>query len=135
MKLFKLLAALVLAVSLVGCGGHQVKSIAGQKVVSVSDVKVSKDLVKNAIIKAGIHRGWIMQEVSDGVISGKLNVRKHYAEIEVTFTADTYSIKYVDSTGLAYDPSRHTIHRQYNNWITYLDRSIQVYLNRLQLGE
>ncbi len=135
MKLFKLLAAAILAVSLVGCGGHQVKSIAAQKVVSVSDVKVSKSLVKDAIIKAGIHRGWIMQEISDGVISGKLNVRKHYAEIEITYTADAYTITYVDSRGIAYDPYRHTIHRQYNNWITYLDRSIQVYLNRLQLGE
>lgn len=134
MKLFKLFAAAVLAVTLVGCGGHQIKSIAGQKVVSVSDVEVSKDLVKNAIIKAGVHKGWIMQEVSDGVISGKLNVRKHYAEIQLTYAADSYSIKYVDSRGLAYDPSMHTIHSQYNNWITYLDRSIQVYLNRLQLG-
>ncbi len=135
MKLFKLFAVSILAVILIGCGGYQIKNIDDQNVVSVSDKKVTKDIVKSAIIKAGAHRGWIMQEISDGVISGKLSVRKHYAEIKITYTADLYSIKYVDSKELAYDPSMHTIHSQYNNWITYLDRSIQVYLNRSQLGE
>ncbi len=135
MKLLKLFSIVGLVIALTACGGHPVKSITGQSVVSVSDKAVSKDLVRNAIIKAGVHRGWVMKEVKDGVIKGEVTVRKHYAVIEITYDAESYSIKYVDSTGLDYDPSMHTIHRQYNNWITYLDRSIQVYLNRLQLGQ
>ncbi|THB71529.1 MAG: hypothetical protein D6B28_07195 [Gammaproteobacteria bacterium] len=134
MKLLKLFSIVVLAAALTACGGHPIKNIHRQDVISVNNKQVTKELVREAIIKAGVHRGWTMNEVEDGVIKGKLNIRKHFAEIEITYTEDLYSIKYVYSTGLQYDPTAKTIHRQYNNWITYLDRSIQVYLNRLQLG-
>lgn len=135
MKFLKVFSIAFLVIALAACGGYPVKNINDHLVVSTSDGKVSKELVKEAIIKAGIHRGWIMKEVKDGVIKGQLNIRKHYAAIEITYTADSYSINYVDSTNLSYDPSANTIHRQYNNWIVYLDRSIQVYLNRLQLEQ
>jgi len=84
----------------------------------------AKQVEKN-IVKALIQKGWQVKANADGVILAEILVRTHTARIEISFDASQYSINYVDSTNLKYDGKKNTIHKNYNNWIIYIDRLIQ----------
>lgn len=56
--------------------------------------------VKDAIIKAGAQRQWIMSDAGPGVIKGKLQNRDHVADIKINYSATSYSIVYVSSINL-----------------------------------
>lgn len=59
-------------------------------------------------------------------ITATISVRsKHFAEIEIPFTADKYSIIYRSSKNLDYSEKNQLIHRNYNKWIHMLQSSIQ----------
>lgn len=82
--------------------------------------------VKDAIIKAGAQRQWIMSDASPGVIKGKLQNRDHVADIKINYSATSYSIVYVSSINLM--AANGKIHRNYNRWVHNLDKDIQVTL-------
>jgi len=84
---------------------------------------VTQEEVKKAIISAGTGLGWKMTPQGDGRITGRLDLRKHTAIVDITYTAKAFSITYVDSTNLKYDGR--LIHRNYNNWIMNLENRIQ----------
>jgi len=84
----------------------------------------AKQVEKN-IVKALIQKGWQVKANANGVILAEILVRTHTARIEISFDASQYSINYVDSTNLKYDGKKNTIHKNYNNWIIYIDRLIQ----------
>ena len=94
--------------------------------------------IGNAIILAGKDLGWAMKLKEPGVIHGLLILRVHKANIEITFTTEHYSIKYVDSDNLNYRPAVRKyideskngprIHSNYNGWITNLERKIEANL-------
>ncbi|MCP5865453.1 hypothetical protein NL360_28520, partial [Klebsiella pneumoniae] len=68
--------------------------------------------VKDAIIKAGAQRQWIMSDAGPGVIKGKLQNRDHVADIKINYSATSYSIVYVSSINLM--AANGKIHRNYN---------------------
>ena len=82
--------------------------------------------VKDAIIKAGAQRQWIMSDAGPGVIKGKLQNRDHVADIKINYSATSYSIVYVSSINLM--AANGKIHRNYNRWVQNLDKDIQVTL-------
>ncbi|CAM8273216.1 hypothetical protein [Klebsiella quasipneumoniae] len=82
--------------------------------------------VKDAIIKAGAQRQWIMSDAGPGVIKGKLQNRDHVADIKINYSATSYSIVYVSSINLM--AANGKIHRNYNRWVHNLDKDIQVTL-------
>lgn len=84
----------------------------------------AKQVEKN-IIKALIQKGWQVKANANGTILAEIMVRTHTARIEISFDASQYSINYVDSTNLKYNAKKNTIHKNYNNWIIYIDRLIQ----------
>ena len=76
-------------------------------------------------------RGWKVIDEKPGAIKAKYvkgNPREpekmHSATIIVTYAGDTYSIGYVDSENLDYNPEKGTIHRVYNRWIVFLDQDL-----------
>jgi len=77
---------------------------------------------RNQIMRAGAGLGWEMEPVRPGLIRATLRLRSHVAVTEIAYTADTFSIRYVDSTNLQYDGT--DIHRNYNSWIQNLERAI-----------
>lgn len=83
--------------------------------------------VKNAILKAGIQRQWIMSEAGPGVIKGRLQNREHEADVRIIYTATNYEIKYENSRNL--QASNGKIHKNYNRWVQNLDRDIQINLS------
>lgn len=82
--------------------------------------------VKDAIIKAGAQRQWIMSDAGPGIIKGKLQNRDHVADIKINYSATSYSIVYVSSINLM--AANGKIHRNYNRWVHNLDKDIQVTL-------
>lgn len=78
------------------------------------------EAIQRAIISGCAVRRWQCQAVKPGEIRAVLLVRKHMAESRITFDTKTYSVTYVDSRELRYDPETNEIHRKYNMWVANL---------------
>lgn len=87
----------------------------------------TKEQVKNAILKAGVQRQWIMSEAGPGVIKARQQNRDHMAEVSITYSATSYDIKYDNSFNL--HASGGKIHKNYNRWVRNLDKDIQINLS------
>lgn len=79
--------------------------------------------VESILVDAISTKGWSIAKVEDGLLKAQINVRKHFAAIDVTYNADRYSITYRDSEVLLYDGTK--IHRNYNKWIKLIERLVE----------
>ncbi|MBU1224744.1 MAG: hypothetical protein KKA22_09825 [Gammaproteobacteria bacterium] len=120
------LAGIVLAM-LGGCRSAGIYNVSAAPVVA--NKAVSMDDVQKAIIRAGAGLGWQMKPVEPGLIVGTLTLRTHMAMVNVKYDTKTYSITYKDSSNLDYTGD--SIHKNYNGWVTNLDRGIQSQLSNL----
>lgn len=77
---------------------------------------------RNQILRAGAGLGWEMQPAGPGLIRATLHLRTHTAVVDIAYSADSFSIRYVDSRELQYDGTN--IHKNYNGWIQNLERAI-----------
>jgi len=84
------------------------------------DREATSDEIGRAIVKACGARGWSCRIEKPGSIRAVLHVRRHMAESRIAYDTKTYSITYVDSRELDYDPATRKIHRKYNGWINNL---------------
>lgn len=82
-----------------------------------------------AIQAAGADLGWDMTVQRPGDIRGVLNLRDHQAVVDITYDAQTFAIRYVDSNNLNY--SNGQIHRNYNSWVQNLERQIRAEAARI----
>lgn len=93
----------------------------------------SMDEVQVAVLGGLVAKGWTGTVIGPGHIRGDILVRgRHRAQIDITFDREKYSIVYVSSENLDYNPGKNTIHRNYNNWIIYLQQSIDQQLIQSQ---
>jgi hypothetical protein len=120
------LAGIVIAM-LGGCRSAGIYNVSAAPVVA--NKAVSMDDVQKAIIRAGASLGWQMKPVEPGLIVGTLTLRTHMAMVNVKYDTKTYSITYKDSSNLDYTGD--SIHKNYNGWVTNLDRGIQSQLSNL----
>lgn len=74
------------------------------------------------IQRAGAGLGWQMDPIRPGVMRATLYLRTHVAVTEITYDAQRFAIRYVDSSNLGYDGTN--IHKNYNGWIQNLERAI-----------
>ncbi len=89
---------------------------------------LTEEQVKNAIIKGGGARGWIIQEAGPGVLSGTVGMRGNLsATIEIRYDDKTYSITRKSSQGFRFKDGK--IHPRYNGGIMKLNQEIKVQLN------
>jgi hypothetical protein len=125
MKPFKLILTGVFAAMLVtGCAGTApVKNVSQNIAGSHSNAQV-----RQAILSAGLNRGWIMNPTADGVIDGKILLRGHSADIRITYNTNSYQINYITSGNM--DAKDGKIHPNYNRWVANLDKDIQLELAR-----
>ena len=87
--------------------------------------------VRAIIIEGCLARRWSAVIDGTGIVRATLNVKnKHFAEIEIRYTASAYSIFYVSSDNLDYNESKQRIHRNYNNWVLKLSRTIDQFFRR-----
>lgn len=118
--------ALLAMLSFFGCGTPPIYNV-NNSAIAV-DKKATLEDVEKAIMRAGGGLGWIIKKESPGVLKGTLILRTHVAIVSIKYTMDDYSITYVSSTNLNYDPTENTIHSNYNGWIQNLNKGIQVQL-------
>lgn len=125
------LAAIVLGLVFTGCRTAAVYNVEKAPVVASSNKKLTTQDTEKAIMRAGGQLGWVMKKVEDGHIQGTLNLRKHMATVAIRYTGSEYSIQYLNSSNLSYDPATSTIHQNYNGWVQNLDNAIRVQLSML----
>lgn len=126
MKFLKYLASFVFIFALVGCSRLALVENYEQQSVPTG---LTQQQVGKAITESALNREWIVESNKDGVMNLKINVRTHMAAIKITYNNNFYSINYVDSYNLKYNGN--VIHRNYNKWITILNRDIQQKLSAL----
>ncbi|PLV62112.1 hypothetical protein [Erwinia sp. B116] len=122
MKAHLYLAVAFAVLMLAGCSRTQPI----HNVTQTLNIHYSDNQLKTAILQAGADREWVMQPVQLGVINGHLAQRGHVADIRITYSASQYQINYVASQNLLAGAGQ--IHRNYNRWVTNLDRQIQLRL-------
>lgn len=129
----KLLVAATLAAALAasGCAGGRSAPIENVQEapygISASGSKqLSRSDYEAAIIRAGAGRGWVFERVAPGHLVGTVVVRgKHTAVVDIYYDAEDFSIVYKDSENLNYNPEKHTIHPNYNSWVSLLEQDIR----------
>lgn len=91
---------------------------------------MADDRIKGAINKALVRRGWQIQDIADKKIHAYLAKRGFRADIELTWEDGLIKISYLSSVGLNYKEKRgdRQIHKNYNGWISNLERDITVFL-------
>lgn len=111
-----------------GWGAQPIQNVVDAPVTSTNPMPVAK--VKTSILAAGTELGWKMADIGPGVIQGTLNLRKHTAVVDITYTATKYSIVYKSSINL--DEKDGQIHKNYNSWVQNLSRKIGAEVLRQQ---
>ncbi len=119
------LYALVLMVALALLGGCRTAPVYNVSQVPVMTTKKSYSMedIEKAIMRAGASLGWQIQLIDTGHMLGTLYIRSHMAQVDITYSPRTYSIRYKNSSNLDYDGSK--IHSNYNGWIQNLDHAIK----------
>ena len=85
--------------------------------------KPTMEEVSRVVWAVGKKLGWVMQEVRPGELTATLSIRNHVAVVAIVHDTSTFNINYKDSRNLRYQDAY--IHRQYNNWVSNLARTIQ----------
>ena len=123
-----ILAILVVSALLIaGCRSSPILNIENAP-IEITAKHTSKD-IKKAIIRAGAGLGWKMKAKKSGHIIGTLYLREHVAIVDIKYSNKSYSITYKSSENLNYDGTN--IHKNYNGWVTNLNRQIQAQLTSI----
>ncbi|MGM0533247.1 MAG: hypothetical protein ACQERK_01985 [Campylobacterota bacterium] len=118
------LAALMSAfvLFLTGCGGALVQQVDNSEYL---EEKASLQKMEQAIKTGGMNRGWKAKKVEDGHMVLEILVRgRHYVAVDVFYDQKGYTIEYKESRNMSYNPTKETIHGNYNKWVHNLERDI-----------
>ncbi|WP_305814745.1 hypothetical protein [Photobacterium leiognathi] len=120
----KLFLTTLASLLIVGCTSKPVMNLNNVYVPTVvTGQQHTAEDVQKEILTAAEQRGWSARVIKPGLILANISVRTHSATIEIPYSSTSYSIDYKDSQNLDYDGT--DIHRNYNNWVVRLSRSIQ----------
>ena len=126
-RVSKWLAVLAATVALTACNTiAPIQNVDSVPVSNSANKKLSAEEVRAAIVRAGAGLGWIMKDAGPGTINGTLILRTHTAEVQIPYSAASYSIVYKSSINL--QESGGKIHRNYNGWVLNLTRGINAQL-------
>ena len=126
-RISRWVAVLAAATALTACNTiAPIQNVENVPVSSSSNKPLSPPEVRAAIVRAGAGLGWIMKDAGPGTINGTLILRTHTAEVQIPYSAASYSIVYKSSINL--QESGGKIHRNYNGWVQNLNRGINAQL-------
>lgn len=115
-----------LALSTAACGGglRPIYNVHNAPVVMGRGQAPSAPVVRDAIMRSLASRGWQLdREGPDGIVA-TVTSGGHSATVLIQYTAQSYSISYLDSSpGLRFNGA--AIHRRYNDWIERLHKTIR----------
>lgn len=125
--LVKIVLALVIGIAPWGAtqaSDTPILNVENQPVARVDGKPVTAEQVKQAIVRAGALRGWVFTPDRDGHMIGRIDVRgKHTATIDIIYSANSFNIRYIDSTNLDFrkdEDGKNVIHNNYNRWVNNL---------------
>ncbi|WP_411390588.1 hypothetical protein [Pseudomonas sp. MPB23] len=122
-----LLRATLITLALLTTAGCTSKPILNTQHELVASPQVSEEKMKTVIVDALQKRNWTVQRLSPQLVQAEINVRNQfYAAIDIRYTRNSYAITYRDSRDLGYKDGK--IHRNYNRWVSMLDRDIMAAL-------
>ena len=123
--------AAVMSLTFLGCKEAMIQNYNNMSVDDVVNRPATTAEVEKSIIRAGTGLGWVMKKMNDGNIQGTLTLRKHEATVAIKYNSREYSINYLESTNLDYNPETNSIHSNYNGWVQNLNKAIRVQLSTL----
>jgi hypothetical protein len=126
-KLSNAIILSAVAILLIACAPVPIQTVENAP-INASSANYDLSDVTNAIQQAGVGLGWQMKEETPGHIVGTLNVRRHVAVVDITYTLDEFSISYKDSTNLKYNAGTNSIHSSYGKWVGKLTKAIDARL-------
>ena len=122
-----LLRATLITLALLTTAGCTNKPILNTQHELPANAQVSDEKMKTIIVNALQKRDWTVQRLSPQLVQAEINVRnQYYAAIDIRYTRNSYAITYRDSRDLGYKDGK--IHRNYNRWVSMLDRDIMAAL-------
>ena len=118
-----LLRAALITLALLTAAGCTSKPVLNTQHDLPANAQVSEEKMKTVIVNALQKREWTVQRLSPQRVQAEITVRnQYYAAIDITYTRNSYAITYRDSRDLGYKDGK--IHRNYNRWVSMLDRDI-----------
>ena len=118
------LVAILLSATLALGGCSNVVPVANVTDTGVPDGMALED-VKRSIMQGCGARGWSCKDIDDNTIQGSIWVRgKHFAQVNIDYSEENYSINYSDSQHLDYSAEKNKIHKNYNSWVMNLNGDI-----------
>ena len=132
-SIFKYIGTALFVLILTGCGGAAIYNIDNSNTIAS---KTSMKQVETAIKKGALRKNWSVKKEKEGLLTATVNVRgRHIAVVSISYNTKGYKIDYKDSQGLDYDASANTIHKNYNKWISNLERNINYELAQIGLQQ
>ncbi len=101
----------------------KINNIKDTPIQSYQGNSLSLPEIRQAIIKAGLQKKWVMEEKKPGEITGRLNPGRYTVEVAIPYSTKNYSILYRNSTGLKANGEK--IHRKYKRIINELQNAIR----------
>jgi hypothetical protein len=97
---------------------------------SIDGKPLTTEQVRKAIIMAAASKQWVASALQGDTLRLTHSRGKHTAVVDVVYTAQSYSIRYVDSSNLNYDAVKGApiIHPTYNGWVNNLRAAIDAAL-------
>ena len=118
-----LLRATLITLALLTSAGCTSKPVLNTQHDLPASAQVSEEKVKQVIVAALQKREWTVLRQSPQLVQAEITVRnQYYAAIDIRYTRNSYAITYRDSRELGYKDGK--IHRNYNRWVSMLDRDI-----------
>ncbi|WP_455823775.1 hypothetical protein [Pseudomonas graminis] len=118
-----LLRATFITLALLATAGCTSKPVLNTQHDLSANTPVSDEKMKTIIVNALQKREWTVQRLSPQLVQAEITVRnQYYAAIDIRYTRNSYAITYRDSRDLGYKDGK--IHRNYNRWVSMLDRDI-----------
>ena len=125
-----LIGALALSVVLfAGCRGVPIYDVVAAPIPQPAGRTLSMDDIQKAIVRGGTRAGWQVLPEAPGRLSARYQSGQHSALVDIAHDTKAYNIKFRE-TSVRNDGA--SVHKAYNNWVQYLDRSIRVELTSIQ---
>ncbi|WP_339469223.1 MULTISPECIES: hypothetical protein [unclassified Pseudomonas] len=129
-----LLRATLITLALLTTAGCTSKPVLNTQHDLPATAQVSEEKMKTVIVNALQKREWTVQRLSPQLVQAEITVRnQYYAAIDIRYTRNSYAITYRDSRELGYKDGK--IHRNYNRWVSMLDRDIMAALRSNGVSE
>ena len=129
-----LLRATLITLALLTGAGCTSKPVLNTQHDLPANAQVNEEKVKQAIVAALQKREWTVQRLSPQQVQAEITVRNQfYAAIDIRYTRNSYAITYRDSRDLGYKNGK--IHRNYNRWVSMLDRDIMAGLRNYGVND